>query len=145
MALLYFFICSLDLMCSGFYRMGGREAREVLWDKLLDNRICGLLFLILARAGAVLHAGLLLIEQAVLLGASIRASVTAAVVLLVQVCAIPLSFFMRQGRKYQKGGLFQMCVFVLQFCLSDCQGKSHAKLAVLVLFHLNVITFKLVF
>lgn len=103
--------------------MGGRVAREVLWDKLLDNCICGLLFLILARAGAVLHAGLLLIQQAVLQGASIRA-VTAAVVLLVKVCAIPFSFFMRQGRKHQKGVLFQMCVLMWLFCLSGCQGLA---------------------
>ncbi|KAJ8034655.1 hypothetical protein HOLleu_21583 [Holothuria leucospilota] len=143
MALLYF-IWSLDLMCSVFYCMGGREATEVLWDELLDNRICGLLFLILARAGAVIHAGLLLIQQAILQGASIRA-VTAAIVLLVKVCAIPFSFFMRQGRKHQKGELFQMCVLMWLFCLSGCQGKTHANLAVMVLFHLNVITFKLIF
>ena len=47
--LLYFFICSLDLMSSAFRLLGGKEAGEVFADnKLLQNPICGLMIGILA-------------------------------------------------------------------------------------------------
>ena len=49
LALLYFFICSLDLMSSAFRLLGGKEAGAVLGESdLLNNPICGLMIGILA-------------------------------------------------------------------------------------------------
>lgn len=46
--LLYFFVCSLDLMSSSFRLLGGREAGQVLSEnELLNNPICGLMLGIL--------------------------------------------------------------------------------------------------
>lgn len=47
--LLYFFICSLDLMSSAFRLLGGKEAGEVFsQNDLLNNPVCGLMIGILA-------------------------------------------------------------------------------------------------
>lgn len=97
--LLYFFVCSLDLMSSAFRLLGGREAGQVLADNdLLNNPICGLMLGILVTVlvqssststsivVSIVSAGLLQVEQAIfiVMGANIGTSVTNTIVALSQ-------------------------------------------------------------
>ncbi|XP_072032560.1 sodium-dependent phosphate transport protein 2A-like [Amphiura filiformis] len=96
-SLLYFFICSLDLMSSAFRLLGGKEAGEVFGDnKLLQNPICGLMIGILATVlvqssststsivVSIVAAGILPVKPAIfiIMGANIGTSVTNTIVSL---------------------------------------------------------------
>ncbi|XP_033625136.1 sodium-dependent phosphate transport protein 2A-like [Asterias rubens] len=98
-ALLYFFICSLDLMSSAFRLLGGKEAGEVLGEsELLNNPICGLMIGILATVlvqssststsitVSIVAAGILEVQPAIfiIMGANIGTSVTNTIVSLTQ-------------------------------------------------------------
>ncbi|KAJ8036604.1 Sodium-dependent phosphate transport protein 2B [Holothuria leucospilota] len=100
LVLLYFFICSLDLMSSAFRLLGGKEAGEVLGEnELLNNPICGLMLGILATVlvqssststsivVSIVSASLLSVQQAIyiIMGANIGTSVTNTIVSLAQV------------------------------------------------------------
>ncbi|XP_071824883.1 sodium-dependent phosphate transport protein 2A-like isoform X2 [Apostichopus japonicus] len=97
--LLYFFVCSLDLMSSSFRLLGGREAGQVLSEnELLNNPICGLMLGILVTVlvqssststsivVSIVSAGLLQVDQAIfiIMGANIGTSVTNTIVALSQ-------------------------------------------------------------
>ncbi|XP_038078722.1 sodium-dependent phosphate transport protein 2B-like [Patiria miniata] len=97
--LLYFFICSLDLMSSAFRLLGGKEAGEVFSEStLLNNPICGLMIGILATVlvqssststsivVSIVSAGILQVEPAIfiVMGANIGTSVTNTIVSLAQ-------------------------------------------------------------
>ncbi|XP_033625305.1 sodium-dependent phosphate transport protein 2A-like [Asterias rubens] len=97
--LLYFFICSLDLMSSAFRLLGGKEAGEVFADStLLNNPICGLMIGILATVlvqssststsivVSIVSAGILQVKPAIfiVMGANIGTSVTNTIVSMAQ-------------------------------------------------------------
>ncbi|XP_071502414.1 sodium-dependent phosphate transport protein 2C-like [Diadema antillarum] len=97
--LLYFFICSLDLMSSAFRLLGGKEAGEVFaQNDLLNNPICGLMIGILATVlvqssststsivVTIVAAGILPVRPAIyiVMGANIGTSVTNTIVSMAQ-------------------------------------------------------------
>ncbi|XP_038077506.1 sodium-dependent phosphate transport protein 2A-like [Patiria miniata] len=99
LALLYLFICSLDLMSSAFRLLGGKEAGEVLSEnELLSNPICALMIGILATVlvqssststsivVSIVAAGILEVKPAIfiIMGANIGTSVTNTIVSLTQ-------------------------------------------------------------
>ncbi|XP_022084689.1 sodium-dependent phosphate transport protein 2A-like isoform X2 [Acanthaster planci] len=99
LALLYLFICSLDLMSSAFRLLGGKEAGRVLSEnELLNNPICGLMIGILATVlvqssststsivVSIVAAGILEVQPAIfiIMGANIGTSVTNTIVSLTQ-------------------------------------------------------------
>nr|XP_054751955.1 sodium-dependent phosphate transport protein 2A-like [Lytechinus pictus] len=98
-ALLYFFICSLDLMSSAFRLLGGKEAGEVFsQNELLNNPVCGLMIGILATVlvqssststsivVSIVAAGILPVKPAIfiIMGANIGTSVTNTIVSMAQ-------------------------------------------------------------
>ncbi|XP_071943570.1 sodium-dependent phosphate transport protein 2B-like [Antedon mediterranea] len=97
--LLYFFICSLDLMSSAFRLLGGKAAGEALsHNELLNNPVCGLMLGILVTVlvqssststsitVSMVAAGLLQVQPAIfiIMGANIGTSVTNTIVSLAQ-------------------------------------------------------------
>eukprot|EP00057_Strongylocentrotus_purpuratus_P011461 XP_011665935.1 PREDICTED: sodium-dependent phosphate transport protein 2C isoform X2 [Strongylocentrotus purpuratus] len=97
--LLYFFICSLDLMSSAFRLLGGKEAGEVFsQNDLLNNPVCGLMIGILATVlvqssststsivVSIVAAGILPVRPAIfiIMGANIGTSVTNTIVSMAQ-------------------------------------------------------------
>ncbi|XP_033114773.1 sodium-dependent phosphate transport protein 2B-like [Anneissia japonica] len=97
--LLYFFICSLDIMSSAFRLLGGKAAGEALsHNELLNNPVCGLMLGILVTVlvqssststsitVSMVAAGLLQVQPAIfiIMGANIGTSVTNTIVSLAQ-------------------------------------------------------------
>lgn len=98
--LLYFFVCSLDLMGSAFKLLGGKEAGKVFsQNKIISNPVAGLMVGVLVTVllqssstssslvVAMVAGGMLQVEMAVpiIMGANIGTSVTNTIVAISQI------------------------------------------------------------